>query len=68
MKGGQAVRQRRTDELIAQARRLGIRLAFEHQPTGPASYLRPRFFLAALRRPWRSLRKARRVLRWRLGR
>lgn len=61
------IRQQRMMDLIQHARSLRIELAFEHQPTGLKSYLRPRFLMQSLRQPVRSYRKARRILRWKLA-
>jgi len=58
------IRQQRKMDLIHHARSLRIELAFEHQPTGLKSYLKPRFLKQTFRQPLRSYRKARRILRW----
>lgn len=60
------IRQHRADDLAELARSLGISLAYEHQPTGLASYFKPDILAQIGRHPLLNLRKARRVLRWHL--
>ncbi|MBN1515736.1 radical SAM protein [Candidatus Sumerlaeota bacterium] len=58
------LRQQRMNDLIDHARKLGIALAFEHQPTGLKSYLKPKYFKQIMKQPWRSYRKIRRIMHW----